>query len=167
MTDTNLKSKFNNDIVVPKAPNQYVCCAEQWEKEHIIFYIFIKCLSLCKFGWIYIFGRHSWDVPTPLSNIFKFLLCLSVCKLTYFLLKLVKSSNVSSSGWDIPGMFLHHFQIFSNFLYVSQSVSWLTFLLKLDEYKDISISGWYIFLTCFWDIPRIFLDYFQIIMNFL
>ena len=33
-----------------------------------------------------------------------------------------------------------------NFLYVCQSVSWLTFLLKLDIYRDISSSWWEIFL---------------------
>ena len=32
------------------------------------------------------------------------------------------------------------------FLYVGQSVSWLTSLLKKDKYRDISSSGWYISL---------------------
>ena len=44
----------------------------------------------------------------------------------------------SGSGWDIflkyfggiPGMFVNYFWIISNFLYVCQSVSWLTFLLN-------------------------------------
>ena len=35
-------------------------------------------------------------------------------------------------------MFVHLFQIILNFTYVCQSVSWLTSLLKLDKYKDIS-----------------------------
>ena len=42
---------------------------------------------------------------------------------------------------DIPRMLLHHFQRILNFLYGCQSVSWLTFLLKLDKYRDISSSG--------------------------
>ena len=43
---------------------------------------------------------------------------------------------------DIPGMFVHLFQIILNFLYICQSVSWLTSLLKLDKYGDISSSEW-------------------------
>ena len=73
------------------------------------------------------------------------------------LLKLDKSRDISCSGWDIvlkffgdiPGMFIHYFQIIINFVYVCQSVSWLTSLLKLDKYRDISCSWWYIFLI-FW-----------------
>ena len=64
-------------------------------------------------------------------------------------------------------MILHSFQIIPNFLYVCQSVSWLTFLLKLDKYWDISSSGGYIFLKFFGDIPEMLLHNFQIIMNFL
>ena len=41
-----------------------------------------------------------------------------------------------------------------NFFYVCQSVCWLTFLLKLDKYRDISSSERYIFLKCSGDIPR-------------
>ena len=81
----------------------------------------------------------------------------------------------SGSGWDpflksvghILGMFVDYFWIIQNFLYVCQSVSWLTFLLKIDKYRDISTSGWDIFLKFFGDIPRIFPDYLQIIYNFL
>ena len=67
---------------------------------------------------------------------------------------------------DISGMFQHLFQIILNFLYVCQSVSWLTSLLKLDKYKHISDSEWDIFVKMFGDIPRIFLHHFQIILNF-
>ena len=63
-------------------------------------------------------------------------------------------------------MLLHHFQIILNFLYVCQSVSWLTSSLKLHKSSDISSSGWYIFLKFFGDIPMIFLNYFQIIPFF-
>ena len=65
------------------------------------------------------------------------------------------------SGWDmflkslrgIPGLFLDYFQIISNILYVCQSVGWLTSLLKLHEYGDISSSGRDILLNFFGDIP--------------
>ena len=71
-----------------------------------------------------------------------------------------KYGDISSSGWDIflkflrdiPGMLVHYFQIILNFLYVCWSVCWLTSLLKLGWYRDISTSGWYIFLEFFGDI---------------
>ena len=52
--------------------------------------------------------------------------------------KLEKYRDISSSGQDIflkvfeeiPVMFIHQFQIIQNLLYVCQSVSWLTSLLK-------------------------------------
>ena len=62
-------------------------------------------------------------------------------------------------------MFVHFFQIVTKFLYVCQYVSWLTFLLKLDKYKDISCSGWDIFLNLFVEIPGMFIHYFQIVSN--
>ena len=91
------------------------------------------------------------------------------------LLKLGYYGDISSSGWDIflkffgdnPMIFLDFFQIIPNFLYVCQSASWLTSLLKLGSCRDNSSSGWDIFLIFFGDIPRIFLNYFQIIPNFL
>ena len=55
--------------------------------------------------------------------------------------------------WDIPDMSAHWFQIILNFLYVCQSGGWHTFLLKYDKFRDISNSGWYIFLN--------FIDTFQ------
>ena len=67
--------------------------------------------------------------------------------------------------WDIPGMFVHYFQIILNFLYICKSVSWLTSLLKWDKYRDISCSGWDIFLNCFGDIPGMLVHYIQIILN--
>ena len=91
-----------------------------------------------------------------------------------FLLKLDKYRDISGPEWaillnffgDIPRMLLHHFQIILNFLYVCQSVSWLTSLLKLDKYRHISGPEWDIFLKIFGDIPRLILDYCQIILNF-
>ena len=62
-------------------------------------------------------------------------------------------------------MFVHLFQIILNFMYVCQSVSWLTSLLKLDKLKDMSSSGWDIFLKFFGDIPGMLVHYFLIILN--
>ena len=69
--------------------------------------------------------------------------------------------------WDIPRIFLDYLQIIWNFLYDCQSVSWLTSLLKLSQYRDISTSGWNIFLKFFVDIPDMFVHYFQMLKNFL
>ena len=64
-------------------------------------------------------------------------------------------------------MFLHHFPIIKNCFYVCQSVSWLTSLLKLDKYKDISRSELDIFLKFFGDISMMFVHWFHINLNFL
>ena len=120
-----------------------------------------------------------WDIPSIFLDYLLIILnFLYVCQSVSWLTSLLiwdKCRHISSSGWDIflkffgdiPGMLVHYFQIILNFLYVCQSVSWLTHLLKLDKSRDISSSGWDIFLKFFGDIPRIFLDYFQIILNFL
>ena len=63
-------------------------------------------------------------------------------------------------------MFVHLFQIILNFLHVCESVSWLTSLLKLHKYRDISSSGWDIFLKFFGDIPEMLVHWFQIILIF-
>ena len=55
----------------------------------------------------------------------------------------------------------------SEFFYVCQSVIWLTLLLKLDKYRDISSSVWDIFLKIFGGIPGMFLQLYQIILKFL
>ena len=116
-----------------------------------------------------------WMFVHQIKIILNFLyVCQSVSWLT-FLLKLDKYRDISSSVWDIflkifggiPGMFLHHFQIILNFLYVCQSVSWLTSLLKLDKYRHISGPEWDIFLKIFGDIPGMLIHLFQIIPNFL
>ena len=54
-----------------------------------------------------------------------------------------------------------------DFLYVSQFVSWLTSLLKLKKFRDISTSGWYIFLKSFRYVPGMFEYKFQITSEFL
>ena len=62
-------------------------------------------------------------------------------------------------------MFVHYFEMLTNFLYVCQSVSWLTYLLKIGQYRDISCSRWDIFQKFLEDIPWMFLHYFQINTN--
>ena len=97
--------------------------------------------------------------------------CLSLHWLTS-LLKLEKNRDIFSCGWDIflnifgeiHVMFVHIMLIF---LCVCQSVSWFNFLPKLCSYRDISSSGWDIFLNFFGDNPSIYLEFFQIIMDFL
>ena len=118
-------------------------------------------------------------IPEMLAHFFQIILnflyvCQSVSWLT-FLLKLDNCRNISSSVWyiflkvfgDIPKIFLDYFQIIPNFLYVCQSASWLTSLLKLGSYRDISSSVWDIFLKFFGGIPGMFVHLFQIILNFL
>ena len=115
-----------------------------------------------------IFLKFFGDIPMMLLHHFQIILiflcvCQSVIWLT-FLLKLHKYWDISSSGWyiflkpfgDIPGMILHLFQTILNYLYVCQSVSLPTSLLKLDKYRNISCSWWDIFLKVFEDIPEVF-----------
>ena len=83
------------------------------------------------------------------------------------LLKLDKCSDISCSGWDIflkffwdiPRMLLHYFQIITNFLFVCQSVNWLTSLMKLGKYRDISCPEWDIFMKIFGGISGMFLHF--------
>ena len=104
--------------------------------------------------------------------------CLYLCQFVSwltFLHILGKYSDISCSWWDIflkyfgdiLGMFVHFFQIITIFLFVCQSISWLTSLMKLGQFRNISCSWWDIFLKLYGDIPRIFLHHFQIISNFL
>ena len=100
--------------------------------------------------------------------------CQSVSWLT-FLLELGQYRYISCTGWDIllkkfggfPGMILLLILIIPNFLYVGQSVSWLTLLLKLGQYRYISCTRWDIFLKIFGGFPGINLHHFHIILNFL
>ena len=64
-------------------------------------------------------------------------------------------------------MLVHCFQIILKFLYVCQSVSWLTSILKLDKYRHISGPEWDIFLKFFGDITGKLVHYSKIILNFL
>ena len=93
------------------------------------------CLS--DFVW-----RHSWKVGTLFPNNSEFNVCLSVCYFAYFLTK-IRQRYISWSGWDIfleffediPETLVHWFQIILNFLFVCQSVSWHTTLLKSHKYR--------------------------------
>ena len=89
------------------------------------------------------------DIPRIYLDYFQIILnflyvCQSVSWLT-FLLKLGQYRHISGPEWDIclkifgdiPGRFLHYSQIIMNFLYVCQSVSWLTPLLKFGQYRHI------------------------------
>ena len=117
-----------------------------------------------------IFLKSFDDISGMFQHLFQIILnflyvCQSISWLTS-LLKIDKYRDISGSGWDIslksfgdiPGMSLQGFQILPNFLYVSQPVSWLTSLLKLDKNKDISSSWWDIFLKFFGDIPGMLVD---------
>ena len=110
-----------------------------------------------------IFCRHSWDVLTIFPNTFNFLYVSQyVCWLT-FSLKLGQYRYISCTGWDIflkifgrfPGINLQLFQIILNFVYVCQSISWLTFLLKLDKKGYLQFLIRYLsenFWTHSWDV---------------
>ena len=141
----------------------------------------ISLLILGKYGVIStfkwdIFLKIFGDIPGMLFHHFQIILnflcvCQSVSWLTS-LLKLDKYRYISSSGWDIflkffgdiPGMLIHYFQIILKFLCVCHSVRWLTYLLKLDKYRDISSSGW-VLSDFFKDIPGMLVHLLKMILN--
>ena len=95
--------------------------------------------------WLHSFQLTPGGVSTQGTAVFMGAwVHLSVC-----LSPLTQLVNNSGSGRDtflkyfgyIPWMFLHYFQIFSNLLYVCQSVPWLTSFLKIVKYMDFSSSG--------------------------
>ena len=99
---------------------------------------------------------HSWDVGTFVPHNFKFLTFISN-------ISVLAEFNL----WATFGVLVHYFQIILHFLYVCQSVSWLTSLLKLNKYRDISSSGWDIFLIFWGDIPGMLVHLLQMILNFM
>ena len=114
------------------------------------------------------YWKHSWDVCTQVLNNSEFLhVCQSVSWLTSSQ-KLGLYRVISSFWWDIflnffediIGIFLQYFKTNTNCLHLCQSDSWLTSLLKLDKCRDVSCSGWVIFLKFFWDIPEMFVHFF-------
>jgi len=101
-----------------------------------------------------------------------FLYVLSVCWLPYFLTEnrqiwgyllffmrfLSEFFWRHSWGvWTLVTNIIIKIQGEPNFLYVCQSVSWLTYLLKWGQYRNISCPWWDIFLKFFEDIPWMFL----------
>ena len=121
----------------------------------------------------WIFFRYSLNVGTLATNDSEFHVCLSVCLFAYFLTK-IRQRYISWYGWhifleffgDISEMFLHWFQVIMIFLYVCQSGSWHTSLMKSDKFRNISSSVWYIFLNFYGHIPGMSVHLFQIILNF-
>ena len=159
----------------------------------IITYFLYVCQSISWLTFLQILGKYrdiscSWwdiflkflgDILGLFVHFFQIItdflyVCQSISWLTS-IMKLGQYRDISYSGWDIflkifghiTGMFLHYFQINANFLYVCQSVSWLTSLQILNEYRHIICSDWDIFLNFFWHISGMFAHYFQIIANFL
>ena len=127
--------------------------------------------------WMIYLSENFVEIPGILVqylHIIRFYLfvCQSASWLTS-LLKLGKYRDVSCPGWDIffkyfghlPGMFFTLFLKIKILLYVCLSVSWLTSLLKLGQYRDISASKRVILLIFFGDIPWMFLHYFKIILQ--
>ena len=68
---------------------------------------------------------------------------------------------------QIPGIFVHYFQVIRTIFYVCHYTSWLTSFLKLDKYRIISWSGWDISVKIFVEILDIFVQYLHIIRKFL
>ena len=143
-----LRSRFNNSI-------------NKWSDMYLMTYLAIMNLTIVSCPTS---GGVS-STFTPVGPLVRPCVCI----------QLIKLFNIFSSGWDIflkssggiPGMFVHLFQVILNFLHVCQSVDWLTSLVKLYKFRDISSSGRYIFLKFFGDIPGMLVHYFQIIQNFL
>ena len=88
-------------------------------------YLHYCMIYLSEFLW-----KHSLDVCIQFPNDSEFLVHLSVCGLAIFLMELGQYRVISSSGWNfflkflsnMSGIFLLLFQLFLNFLYVSQSI---------------------------------------------
>ena len=119
------------------------------------------------------FWRYSWDDETLATNVSGFHVCLSVCLFVYFLTE-IRQRDISSSEWDIfleffgdlPEVLVHWIKIIQISLYVCQSGSWHTSLMKYDKFRDIASSGWDIFLNFYGHIPGMLVHLFQIILEF-
>ena len=94
------------------------------------------------------FWRYSQNIGTLVPINYKFLVCLSVCQLAYFITEIRQiqgyiqfcmrylSENFLRHFWDVCTLVPNNL----NFLYVCRSVSWLSSLLKLCQCGDISSS---------------------------
>ena len=107
--------------------------------------------------WVIIFSWPPWGVNSRRGcDCLSHIVCLSISP--NFIVYNYGSGcdTFLKSFGHILGMFVDYFWFVQNFLYVCQSVSWLTSLLKLDKSSDISSSGWDIFLKFFGDIPGMY-----------
>ena len=73
---------------------------------------------------------------------------------------------LSENFVQIPGILVQYLHFIRIILFVLQSASWLTSLLKLGKYRDVSCSGWDIFFKYFGDLPGMFLHYFSKLKSF-
>ena len=118
------------------------------------------------------FWRHFWDVCITFKNIFIFCMSVSllVCLLPYWnktkLYLQFWMRYLSGIFWDFPEVLVHCIQKNQISLYVHQSGSWQTSLMKSDNFRDIASSGWDIFLNLYGHIPGMLVHLFQIILNF-
>jgi len=64
------------------------------------------------------------------------------------------------SGWFISGLLVQYLHFIRIILFVLQSASWLTSLLKLGKYRDVSCPGWDIFFKYFGHLPGMFFTLF-------
>ena len=121
----------------------YVCQSVSW----LTFLLNLwKCRDIICSGWdifLKFFETSLWWLST-ISELFG-IFCMSVSLVSWptLLLKLCSYRDISTSVWDtflkffggFPWMFVYNVQIIWNFLHVCQSVSWLTPLLKLGQYR--------------------------------
>ena len=86
-----------------------------------------------------IFWTHSWEVCLLILNIFSFLVCLSVCPLPHFftenrlavITQVLDELFFSNFMETFLGCLYTNFRFFHIFLYICQSVHYLTSLLKI------------------------------------
>ena len=94
------------------------------------------------------FWRYSLDDETLATNVSGFHVSLSVCLFVYFLTE-IRQRDISSSECDIfleffgdlPEVLVHWIQIVYISMYVCQSGSWHTSLMRSDKFRDIASSG--------------------------
>ena len=105
-----------------------------------------------------IFWTHSWDVCTPVPNNYKFLVCLSVRQLAYFLTEIRQiqgylkfwmiylSEIFCRHSWDVCALVPNNYK-FLVCLSVCQLAYFLTEIIQIQEY----LQFWKIYLfEIFW-----------------
>ena len=120
-----------------------------------------------------IFWRHFWDVGTLFPNNFEFLVCLSVCQLAYFLTEIRQIQGYLKFwmryishfswrySWDVSTLTRNDSEF-----HVCLSICLFAYFLTKIRQRDISGSGWCIFLEFFGGIPDMLVHWFQIIQIF-